>query len=260
MDRSSQFLPFARELAAAARRETLPGSSGDMAARNKGGGAYDPVTDADVAAEQAMRRLIEERYPDHGVSGEELPDRPSQNGLVWSLDPIDGTRSYICGLPTWVTLIGLLDEGAPSLGAIDVPRLDEFYIGCGDRSILYLGQQETRLSVSGCTNISDARFAATDPFMFHGADSEKFERMRAKVRVSRFGHDGYAYARLAAGALDLVVESGLKTYDYNALIPVIRGAGGVFGDWQGGETYEGGRVIAAATQELFDEALALLND
>ncbi|MDT9597340.1 inositol monophosphatase family protein [Sphingosinicella rhizophila] len=258
MSRSSQFLTFARELAEAARLETLPGSSGDMAARNKGGAAYDPVTDADVAAEQAMRRLIEARYPDHGVSGEELPDRPSQNGLLWSLDPIDGTRSYICGLPTWVTLIGLLDEGRPSLGAIDVPRLDEFYIGCGDTSFLHSGGRETLLSVSGCRTVAEARFAATDPFMFHGEDADKVERIRGKARVTRFGHDGYAYARLAAGALDLVVESGLKTYDYNALIPVIRGAGGVFGDWQGGEAYEGGRVIAAATQQLFDEALDLL--
>lgn len=259
MDRASDFLSFARELAAAARLETLPGSSGDMAARNKSESAYDPVTDADVAAEQAMRRLIEERFPDHGIIGEELADRASRNGLSWSLDPIDGTRSYICGLPTWVTLIALLEDGSPALGAIDAPRLDELYLGCDSETLLIAGGKQKRLTVSACSRIEDARFSTTDPFLFLGDDMKEVESIRRQARVTRFGHDGYAYARVAAGALDLVVEVGLKPHDYNALMPVVRGAGGVFGDWNGGNDFEGGRVIAAATQPLFDAAIRLLN-
>jgi histidinol phosphatase-like enzyme (inositol monophosphatase family) len=259
MDRAQDFLSFVRELAKAARLETLPGSSGDMAARNKSESGYDPVTDADVAAERAMRRLIEQRFPDHGIIGEELEDRPSGNGLSWSLDPIDGTRSYICGLPTWVTLIALLEDGRPALGAIDAPRLDELYLGCGEESLLVTGGRERRISVSGCFKLEDARFSTTDPSLFGPGDKERIEHIRQQARVTRFGHDGYAYARVAAGALDLVVEAGLKPHDYNALMPVVRGAGGVFGDWWGGDDFEGGRVIAAATQELFDETVKLLN-
>lgn len=259
MDRTGEYLQFVRELAKAARIETLPGSGGALAARNKSDSGFDPVTDADVAAEKAMRRLIERDFPDHGIIGEELADRPSTSGLSWSLDPIDGTRSYICGLPTWVTLIALLEEGRPILGAIDAPRLDELTIGRDGETLLVTKGEERRMKASGCTRIGEARFSTTDPFLFAPGDKERIHHIIAKARVARFGHDGYAYARLAAGGLDLVVEAGLKPHDYNALIPVVRGAGGVFGDWRGGEAYQGGRVVAAATRSLYDEAVELLS-
>jgi myo-inositol-1(or 4)-monophosphatase len=246
---------FAEELAAVARRETVHRWAEAVPADDKGGGSYDPVTDADREAERAIRELIASRYPDHGITGEEWPDRPGTSEYSWSLDPVDGTRSFICRLPTWVTLIGLLRDGRPELGLIDAPCLDEIYVGFGDRAWLISKGERTALRASGCTAMADARLSTTDPFLFDGGPAAAFGRLRETARTTRYGHDGYGYARVAAGSLDLVIECGLKPHDYNALIPVVRGAGGVIGDWRGGEDFAAGNVIAAATQELYDEAV-----
>jgi myo-inositol-1(or 4)-monophosphatase len=200
-----------------------------------------------------MRALIEAEYPDHGISGEEFPDRPAHGAYCWSLDPVDGTRSFTCGLPNWVTLIALLDEGRPVLGLIDASALEERYVGCGGKARMF-GRDGT-LTVSRCTDLAEARLSTTDPYLFQGADAAAFEMVRRSVRTTRYGQDGYAYARLAAGTIDLVIECSLKPHDYNALIPVVRGAGGVFGDWHGGEDYSEGKVIAAATPELYAVAV-----
>jgi myo-inositol-1(or 4)-monophosphatase len=254
------FKAFMRELADAARGETLRRWALGIAADDKSGGsAFDPVTEADREAERVMRGLIEARYPDHGIAGEEFPDKEPAGPFLWSLDPIDGTRSFICGMPTWVTLIALLEEGAPAVGLIDVPRLGERYLGDCERTLLISAEGETRLSASGCDRLADARFSTTDPFLFTGAEADPFAELQKRVRTTRYGHDGYAYARLAAGSIDLVVETGLKTHDYNALIPVVRGSGGVIGNWSGGNDFAAGQVVAAATPRLYDEAVALLN-
>jgi myo-inositol-1(or 4)-monophosphatase len=251
---------FARSLANASRGETLRVWGSGSSVEDKGGeGPFDPVTEGDRAAERAMRTLIEQHHPDHGIMGEEYPDRPPRGRYSWSLDPIDGTRSFICGLPTWVTLIALLDEGAPVLGLIDVPRLDELYVGLGGGAGLSSKTGTTQLAVSGCTSLAEARLSTTDPFLFTGSDAERFERLRTGARTTRYGQDGYAYARLAAGSLDLIMETELKPHDYNALIPVVRGAGGVIGDWSGGGDFSEGKVVAAASEALFDEAVRLLN-
>lgn len=248
---------FARSLADAARAVTMPRWRSAGAAENKAKGAlFDPVTEADQAAERAMRALIEYRYPNHGISGEEYPDRPSRGRYAWSLDPIDGTRAYICGLPSWTTLIALIDEGEPVLGLIDAPRMGERYLGSADGATLTTPEGERPLRTSACRTLAEARFSTTDPFLFYGAEAEAFQRLRAAARVTRFGHDGYGYARLADGSFDLIVESGLQSHDYQALIPVVRGAGGVIGDWEGGNDLSGGRIVAAATPELFEEAVA----
>jgi myo-inositol-1(or 4)-monophosphatase len=246
-------------LADAARAETLRRSAGTVAVENKGSaGAFDPVTEADRDAELAMRKLIAERFPDHGISGEEFGHQPGSSTYSWSLDPIDGTRSYTCGLPTWTTLIGLLENGRPVLGIIDAPRLDERFVGHDVVSWTGSADAQTPLRVSNCSVVSDARLATTDPFLFEGADRAAFERLSAGVRTTRYGHDAYAYARVAAGSIDLVVETGLKPHDYHALIPVVRGAGGVFGDWSGGADFEAGQVIAAATKALYEAAVEIL--
>jgi myo-inositol-1(or 4)-monophosphatase len=250
------FLPFARRLAQAARSETLPRWRTDCASEDKGGTTdYDPVTDADREAERAMRALIEAEFPDHGMAGEEFPDRPAGGPWCWSLDPVDGTRSFTCGLPNWVTLIALLHQGKPVLGLIDVPCLDELYTGHGEAALLIGVGGESPARVSDCRRIADARFSTTDPYLFSGAEAEAFETLRRQARTMRYGHDGYAYARLAAGSLDLVVENSLKPHDYNALIPVVRAAGGMVGDWRGGEDFGRGKIIAAATPELFEQAV-----
>jgi myo-inositol-1(or 4)-monophosphatase len=252
-------IAFASRLADAARAQTLARAFAIGDVENKGGpDGFDPVTEADREAERAMRELIERHYPDHGIAGEEFDDRPAAGPFTWSLDPIDGTRSYTCGLPTWVTLIGLLEHEQPVLGAIDVPRVGERYIGDGSSAWLGTGEDRQRLSTSNCTQLSAARLSTTDPYLFIGDADQAFEVLRNSVRTTRYGHDGYAYARLAAGTLDLVVECGLKPHDYNALIPVVRGAGGVFGDWSGGADFGAGQVIAAATRQLYDATVEVM--
>ena len=256
-----QLALFARKLARVARAETLALSARNMTVEDKSGsGTFDPVTKADRGAEQAMRRLIEETYPHHGIQGEEFSERPAGSPFTWSLDPIDGTRSYLCGLPTWVTLIGLLKDGEPVLGVIDASRLDEIYVGYGGSASLCRADSCEALAVSNCAALAEARLSTTDPYLFEGKARQPFEQLRRAVRVVRYGHDGYAYARLASGTLDLVVECGLKPHDYNALIPVVRGAGGTFGDWRGGTDFAEGNVIAAATPQLYDAVVAIMRD
>lgn len=260
-DRLARFASFARELSEAARRETLSRFTRDYVIEDKGSGPlHDPVTEADRAAELAMRRLIEQHCPGHGIRGEEFADRRADSRYSWSLDPLDGTRSYVCGLPTWTTLIALVEDDEPLLGLIDAPCLGETYIGCGGTTLLERGADREQLKTSNCTALDEARLSTTDPYLFQGAAADAFQRLRPAARTVRYGHDGYAYARLAAGTLDLVVECGLKPHDYDALIPVIRGAGGVFGDWRGGVDLSRGNVIAAATAELYEAAVMIMRD
>lgn len=254
------FLALAHELADAARAQTLWRWSAGIPADNKAAAGWDPVTEADREAERVMRDLISSVHPDHGVDGEEFPFKAPHGPWTWSLDPVDGTRSFVCQLPTWVTLIALLRDGEPVLGIIDAPCLSERYVGVGGQAELTRFSDRAAMHTSTCTALSDARLSTTDPNMFAGAGLDAFEHLRQRVRTVRYGFDGYAYARLAAGSLDLVVEQGLKTYDYNALIPVVRAAGGIFSDWTGGDDFEGGKVIAAATPQLHEAALELLRD
>lgn len=244
-------LDFAHRLADAARAETLTRWRTGCAADNKAGpGDFDPVTAADREGERAIRALIEAEFPDHGINGEEFPERPANGRWSWSLDPVDGTRAFICGLPSWTTLIALLEDGRPVVGVIDAPAMGERY--AADLA------ETAPPTTSGCTTIAEARFSTTDPYLFSEAELDRVDRVRRAARTARFGWDAYGYAMVAAGHLDLVIESGLKPHDYNALIPVVRAAGGWIGDWQGGEDFTPGRVVAAATRALYDEAVALI--
>lgn len=258
--RGAEFAPFALELAQAARGVTLHWLEIGCAAEDKsGGGAFDPVTEADRGAERAIRERIEARHPEHGISGEEYGDRQGSGPWSWSLDPIDGTRAFVCGLPTWTTLIALLREGAPVLGLIDAPRLGELYVGDEDGARLVTSGGSCALRASGCRTLAEARLTTTDPSLFDEAGGAAFGRVRESVRLMRYGLDAYGYARLAAGSIDLVIEARLKPHDWNALVPVVRGAGGVIGNWRGGDDLGGGDVVAAATRELFDRAVAALS-
>jgi myo-inositol-1(or 4)-monophosphatase len=253
------FAAFARDLAGAARRETLPGCrSGLQGVENKLAAGFDPVTEYDRRSEQAMRRLIETRFPGHGIFGEELPDHPAEGRWSWSLDPIDGTRAFVCGLPSWTTLIALLDEGEPVLGAVDVPRLDELYLGYAGEGRMFGGGGEGRLAASACRRVEEARLSTTDPYLFEGSEAEGFERLRRSARLTRYGLDAYGYALVAAGTLDIVAESGLKPHDYNALVPVVRAAGGVVSNWSGGSDLGAGQIVAAASEALLEQACRLL--
>lgn len=255
----TDFLAAACRLADAARRETPKHVGGAQVDDKSGGGLFDPVTAGDRATELRLRDLIAAEFPDHAIAGEEYPRTAGDSAFEWSIDPIDGTRSYVCGLPTWTTLIALLEGGRPVLGIIDAPCLDERYVGCGRQAWSVSAGVERPLGVSRCTDLAAARLSTTDPFLFTGGDAQAFDTLRRSVRITRYGHDAYAYARLAAGTLDLVVECGLKPHDYNALIPVVRGAGGSFGDWCGGEDFAHGNVIAAATPQLYEAAIAIMS-
>jgi len=226
--------------------------AGGLKAENKEVGGYDPVTEADRAAERFLRRKIEEIYPKHGIWGEEYGSVRENAAVEWSLDPVDGTRALVCGLPSWAVLVGLIVEGEHVAGMIDLPALDETLVAVDGVT------QRNGLAVrtSGCERLAEARLATTDPYLF--ADRAPFERVREAARLTRYGLDALAYARVATGDIDLVVESGLKRHDYDALVAVVRGAGGVIGNWTGGSDLSEGAVVAAATQKLYDEAVALL--
>ncbi|UUR09293.1 inositol monophosphatase family protein [Sphingomonas glaciei] len=250
----ADLLPFLHQLSATARAMTRGAAVPD--ADNKAGeGAYDPVTELDRAAERALRAEIEAAHPEDGIEGEEYGLVREQSSRRWLLDPIDGTRALICGLPSWTTLVALLEDGEPIAGFIDAPALDELMIGMPGAATLN-GQP---VRVSSCTSLAQARLSSTDPHLFSGAEAEAFDRVRRSVRLTRYGYDALAYARLAAGHLDLVVESGLKRHDWAALVPVVRGAGGVIGDWRGGTDFEPGAIVAAATPTLFEQAVELLS-
>jgi myo-inositol-1(or 4)-monophosphatase len=248
----------AERLAGLARGETLRAGLLEAADKNAGG-EFDPVTEADRGAERVMRAWIEANLPGHGISGEEYGETEGSGPWRWSLDPIDGTRAYICGLPSWTTLIALLRDGRPVIGIIDSPRLDELCVGEPGGSSMLVGGARHVLRTSECRSLAEARFATTDPYLFAGEEAEGFERVRRAARLTRYGLDAYGYARVAAGALDLVIESGLKPHDYNALIPVVRAAGGVIGNWRGEDEFSDGKLVAAATPQLFEEAVGLLN-
>lgn len=247
-------LPFLHQLSATARGVTL-GAPVPRADNKAGEGAFDPVTEIDRAAERALRAAIEEAFPDHGIEGEEYGLVRDRAPRRWLLDPVDGTRALICGLPSWTTLVALLEDGEPIAGFIDAPALDELMIGTRDGTTL----NGRPVRVSSCMSLADARLSSTDPYLFSGADAEAFERVRRAVRLARFGYDALAYARLAAGHLDLVIENGLKRHDWAALVPAVRGAGGIVGNWRGEDDLSEGAVVAAATPALFDQAVALLS-
>ncbi len=219
-----------------------------------------PVTIADREAEAAMRRLIVERFPDHGIIGEEHGRTRPEADYLWVLDPIDGTKSFISGIPLFGTLIALVHRGRPVLGIIDQPILGERWLGAAGRATTLNGAP---VRTRPCPSLGAATLFSTAPeIMFAGADAAGFARLRGSVKLTRNGADCYAYAQLASGFIDLVVEAGLKPYDYCALVPVIEGAGGVITDWQGRALDLGsdGRVIAAGDPALAPQARARLNE
>jgi myo-inositol-1(or 4)-monophosphatase len=250
----SELLPFLHQLSATARIVTL-GAPVPEADNKAGEGAFDPVTEIDRAAERVLRGAIEQAFPEDGIEGEEYGLVRGEAPRRWLLDPVDGTRALICGLPSWTTLVALMEEGEPTHGFIDAPALNELMVGTPAGTTLHGRPVRT----SACRTLAEARLSSTDPYLFAGKEAEAFDRVRRAVRLTRFGYDALAYARLAAGHLDLVIESGLKRHDWAALVPVVRGAGGTVGNWQGGSDLGEGAVVAAATPDLFDQAISLLN-
>ena len=252
-------LALANRLADAARETILPYfRSGRLGTENKGSDGYDPVTIADRAAEQAMRNILETEVPHDGILGDEFGARAGQSGYTWVLDPIDGTRGFLSGTPTWGVLIAVSGENGPGLGIIDQPYTRERFTGIGGVARFERDGIAEEIRVSDKTDLSDAILFSTFPQIGTKAECDGFNQVRDQVKLTRYGTDCYAYALLAAGHIDLVIEAGLNSYDIQAPIAVIEAAGGVVTDWQGGKVHMGGRAIAAATPEIHAAALKLL--
>lgn len=257
----NSLVAFAHKLGDAAGCVIRPYFRQTLSITNKADDAhFDPVTEADRAAEDTMRRLILAEYPQHGICGEEFEDKPAEGPYRWVLDPIDGTRSFILGLPTWGTLIGLTSNGQPVLGMMDQPYTGErFWSAGGTARARDVSGAERVMRTRPCPQLSSAVMAATTPEMFEAAaGKERFYDLADRVRMMRFGGDCYLYCLLAMGFIDLVVEASLKTFDIAPLIPIIRAAGGVVTTWDGGDAVNGGRIIAAGDPALHAQALKVL--
>ena len=254
------FTAFIGRLATSSGETILPFFRTSLSIDNKSNTLdFDPVTEADRAAEAVMRRLIKANVPQHGIVGEEFGSERESADYVWVLDPIDGTKSFIAGFPIWGTLIALLHKGTPVFGMMHQPFIDERF-SRDSGSAHYSGPSgERKLSVRRCASLKEATSYTTSPRLMNDADRAAFGRVEQEVRLTRYGGDCYSYCMLAAGHLDLVVETELKPYDIAALIPIVTGAGGVVTTWEGEPAQNGGRIIAAGDPRVHEAAMKLLN-
>ncbi|MFK8079150.1 MAG: histidinol-phosphatase [Granulosicoccus sp.] len=232
----------------------------DFAVENKAGmGSFDPVTVADREAELAIRNVLREQCPDIGFYGEEHEAIASNNGLLWVVDPIDGTRAFMSGMPLWGTLIGLYNGQNAILGLMDQPFFKERYTACGSEARLITTDFTRVLSTRLVAELSDAIAYCTTPDMFTDASAMAcFTQVKNDVQLMRYGGDCYAYALLAAGHVDIVLDCDLKPYDIQALIPIVEAAGGVVSNWSGNSAVDGGYVVACGSKTLHDKLLPLL--
>ncbi len=253
------FTAFIGRLATASGETILPFFRTSLGVDNKSAGRdFDPVTEADRAAEAVMRRLIKASFPRHGIVGEEFGNEREDAEYVWVLDPIDGTKSFIAGFPIWGTLIALLHRGSPVYGMMHQPYIGERFSGDGGAARYRGPSGERKLAVRRCASLKEAISFTTSPLLMNSTDRAAFSRVEAEVRLTRYGGDCYSYCMLAAGHLDLVVETELKPYDIAALIPIITGAGGVVTTWEGRPAQNGGRIIAAGDPRVHEAAMKVL--
>lgn len=250
----------AHALADAAREETLAHFRSDgLAADNKVTTHFDPVTVADRAAETRIRAILAERRPEDAILGEEFGPKPGTSGLTWVIDPIDGTRSYMSGTPTWGVLISVANATGPLFGLIDQPFIGERFAGGFGIAEVAGPTGRHPLRARAPRPLAEATLFTTFPEVGTAEEGAAFNRVKARARLTRYGIDCYAYALIAAGQIDLVIEAGLQSYDIHAPIAVIEAAGGIVTDWQGRPATGGGRILAAANRAIHAEAMAVLN-
>jgi histidinol phosphatase-like enzyme (inositol monophosphatase family) len=249
---------FMRRIAGAAAAETLPRFRSQGAVVNKLSGGFDPVTEADREAERAIRALIGAEFPDHGILGEEHGSENLASRHVWVIDPIDGTRAFISGLPVWGTLVGLTVDGDAVAGLMSQPFTGELFYANADGAFYEGPGGPRKLTARKTTKLEDATLFTTTPALFKGDARSRFDLFETKVQLSRYGTDCYAFAMVAAGTVDIVADPGLKPYDIVALIPIIEKAGGVITTFDGRPAENGGDILAAATPELHEAAMAAL--
>ncbi len=244
----------------AASKNTLPLFRSKLIVENKFERGFDPVTKADKDAEQAIREIISQAFPEHSIFGEELEDKITNSPYRWIIDPIDGTRAFISGLPVWGTLIGLLKDEKAISGMMSQPFTGEIYLAIDGKSELIYKDKLTTLKASKTTSLEQAILFTTTPALFTTiAQRKAYNEIEEKVRLARYGIDCYAYALLAMGQVDLIIEPDLKPCDIAPLIAIIENAGGVISTWDNKSAHNGGNIIASATPELRDEALEILH-
>jgi histidinol phosphatase-like enzyme (inositol monophosphatase family) len=252
----SKLTKFALQLADASGQVILPQFRKNIAIDVKDAAVWDPVTEADRSAERIIRELIEKHYPSHGIIGEEYGIKHGTSPYTWVLDPIDGTRSFVIGMPTWATLIGLYRDGKPLLGVMHQPFVGEKFYGNPQGAWLQHNGQTQQIHVRKPVNLAKAAAGTTSPHLY--GDHPNFETLRKSVTSMRYGGDCYFFGLLAAGQMDIAMDAGLQIYDIAALIPIIEGAGGMVGTWTDNNPHQGGNILATSSRELLEEAIAVM--
>jgi myo-inositol-1(or 4)-monophosphatase len=250
---------FAIALAEASAAAILPFFRRNTAVDVKDGPVWDPVTEGDRAGERVIRQMIEQRYPDHGIHGEEYGIKEGRSPFTWVLDPVDGTRSFVCGMPTWATLIGLSHEGKPALGLMNQPVVGDMFYGSPEGAWHdYRGVTSPIRTRTGVP-LSRATIGTTAPELYRSAENQRrFQALRGRAQLTRYGGDAYFFCVMAAGHIDIAMDCGLQPYDITPLLPIVTGAGGFAAEWTGGDLSNGGNVITAGSRQLLDEALAVM--
>jgi myo-inositol-1(or 4)-monophosphatase len=259
-DTDQALLAFARETIEAAGSIALRYFRTPMEIENKSGHRkFDPVTRADREIEEFIRGRISAAYPGHSIVGEEAAPREGHEGFRWFIDPIDGTKAFISGVPAWGILLGLMEEDACLFGLVHQPFLRETYLGSKQGAYLCRDAESYLLRTRDTMDLKDAVLYCTHPDMFQAeTDLPAFRRVAERCKLMRFGGDCYSYCLLAYGFIDLVIEAGLNRHDIIPLIPIIEAAGGRVTDWSGGNAAGGGRIVAAGNRRLHEQALDLL--
>ena len=260
MEENEEILKFAEYLADEASKLTLSMFRMDIDVENKSDSSFDPVTIADKESELLIRKLIKDRFPNHGIIGEEFDNEEVNDNPYWVIDPIDGTRAFILGIPVWGTLIAYNDGEIPVIGIVDQPFLNDRYIGYENKSFKISDSKKQRISTSQLKDLKNCTISSTDPTLFSDKDIISFNKLSSLCYSKRFGLDCMGYCLLASGKIDLVAEADLEIYDVQALIPIVRGAGGVITTWDGKDPNNGGNILASASQELHSIALDILNN
>lgn len=256
----TELTQFALDLARASAEVILPFFRRDIQVDVKSGAVWDPVTEGDRAGERIMRAMIEERYPEHGIHGEEYGVKAGRSDFTWVLDPVDGTRAFICGMPTWATLIGLNFEGKPMVGVMNQPFVGETFYGNPDGAWSRHGGALNKLKTRPARKLSETIFTTTAPELYRtAAEQGVLKRLNRATKLTRYGGDAYFFCVMAAGQVDLAIDAHMQPYDIAPLIPIIEGAGGIVTTWERGDAAQGGNVIATSSPELHDEALKLIS-
>jgi myo-inositol-1(or 4)-monophosphatase len=255
----TQLTQFALELAEASAKAILPFFRRDIEIDVKSGAVWDPVTEGDRAGERIMREMIERHYPDHGIHGEEYGQKPTRSGFTWVLDPVDGTRAFISGMPTWATLIGLNFEDRPLIGVMNQPFVGETFYGNPEGAWSLHRGTSRLLKTRAARPLAQATFTTTAPELYRSpVEKEVLQRLNKAVRLTRYGGDAYFFCVLAAGQIDLALDAHMEPYDIAPLIPIIEAAGGIVTTWERRPAAKGGNVIAASSPELYEEALKVI--